>query len=89
MATQLRIIQGDKIMGKSATKTWEVVEELAYLKTFNQISITHAMARTMQDLSDHVFINMTNPTLAKHDSYLDYLKAGLNMIRCFSQEFTP
>ena len=38
--------------------------------TFNQ-SITQAMARTMQDLSDFVFINMANITLLRCDSYLD------------------
>ena len=41
--------------------------------TVNQ-SITQAMARTMQDFSDMVFINMVNITLVRCDSYLDYLK---------------
>ena len=35
------------------------------------------MARTMQDLSESVFINMANFTLASRDSYLDYLHAGV------------
>ena len=35
------------------------------------------MACTMQDLSKDVFINMANLTLARCDSYLDYLKAGV------------
>ena len=35
------------------------------------------MARTMQDLSEAVFINMANFTLARRDSYLDYLHAGV------------
>ena len=36
MVTQHRIIQGDIVKGKSATKTQEAVEKLAYLMTFNQ-----------------------------------------------------
>ena len=35
------------------------------------------MARTKQDLSEGVFINVVNFTLARRDSYLDYLKAGI------------
>ena len=50
--------------------------ELDYLIIFNR-SITRAMACTMQDLSDGVFINVANLTLARRDSYLEYLKAGI------------
>ena len=53
------------------------VDELDYLITFNR-SISQAMARTMQDLSEGVFISMANFTLARRDSYLDYLHAGVN-----------
>ena len=35
------------------------------------------MARTMQDLSEGVFISMANFTLARRDSYLEYLHAGV------------
>ena len=35
------------------------------------------MARTMQDLSEFVFVTMANFTLATHDSYLDHLKSGI------------
>ena len=69
MATQLKIFRKDK--AKSATKTQKAAEELAYVMTLNQ-SITQAMARTMQVLSDIVCINMANTTLVRHDSYLDY-----------------
>ena len=54
----------------------QAVNELEYLTIFNQ-SISQAMARTMQDLSKGVFINMANFTLARRDSYLDYLHAGV------------
>ena len=49
----------------------QAVSELEYLTTFNR-SIFQAMARTMQDLSEGVFINMP-----RRDSYLDYLHAGV------------
>ena len=35
------------------------------------------MARTMQDLSEGVFINMASVTLTCQDSYMDYLNAGI------------
>ena len=35
------------------------------------------MARTMQDLSEGVFISVANFTLARRDSYLEYLHMGV------------
>ena len=75
MATQLKTLRLDS-KGKSSDKKKQAVNELGYLTTFNQ-SISQAMARTMQDLSEGVFINMANFTLARRDSYLDYLHAGV------------
>ena len=62
--------------GKSSEKMKQAVSELECLTTFNR-SVFQAMARTMQDLSEAVFINMANFTLARRDSYLDYLHAGV------------
>ena len=42
---------------------------------YNQ-SIVFALAMAMHDLSDFMFVNMTNITLATCDSYLDHLKSG-------------
>ena len=75
MATQLKTLRLDS-KGKSSEKMKQAVNELEYLTTFNR-SISQAMARTMQDLSEGVFINMVNFTLARRDSYLDYLHAGV------------
>ena len=75
MATQLQTLRLDS-KGKSSEKMKQAVNELEYLTTFNR-SISQAMARTMQDLSEGVFINMANFTLARRDSYLDYLHAGV------------
>ena len=73
MATQLKTLRLDS-KGKSSEKMKQAVNELEYLTTFNR-SISHS--RTMQDLSEGVFINMANFTLARRDSYLDYLHAGV------------
>ena len=75
MATQLKTLHLDS-KGKSSEKMKQAVNELEYLTTFNRL-ISQAMARTMQDLSEGVFINMANFTLARRDSYLDYLHAGV------------
>ena len=72
MATQLKTLR----KGKSSEKMKQAVNELEYLTTFNR-SISQAMARTMQDLSEGVFINMANFNLARRDSYLDCLHAGV------------
>ena len=75
MTTQLKTLRLDS-KGKSSEKMRQAVSELEYLTTFNR-SISQAMARTMQDLSEAVFINMANFTLARRDIYLDYLHAGV------------
>ena len=75
MVTQLKTLRLDS-KGKSSEKMKQAVNELEYLTTFNR-SISQAMARTMQDLSEGVFTNMANFTLARRDSYLDYLHAGV------------
>ena len=76
MSSQLKTLHADKSKGKSSERTQQAVDELEYLVTFNR-SITQAMARTMQDLSEGVFICMANFTLARMDSYLEYLHAGV------------
>ena len=75
MSAQLKTLHLDK-KGKSSERTKQAVDELDYLVTFNR-SISQAMARTMQDLSEGVFISMANFTLARRDSYLEYLHAGV------------
>ena len=64
MSNQLKIIQGVTSKGKSSSKLHQATDELDFLITFNR-SITQAMARTIQDLSDRVFINVANLTLAR------------------------
>ena len=75
MSTQLKTLRLDS-KGKSSEKVKQAVNALEYVTTFNR-SISQAMARTMQDLSEGVFISMANFTLARRDSYLEYLHAGV------------
>ena len=74
MFTQLKTLHLDK--GKPSERTQQAVDKLEYLVTFNR-SISQAMAHTMQDLSEGFFISMANFTLARRDSYLEYLHAGV------------
>ena len=76
MVTQLKSLRFDSSKGKSAEKQQQAVEELEYLVTFNR-SISQAMQRTMQDLSEGVFISMANLTLARRDSYLEFIQGGV------------
>ena len=64
MVTQLRSLRVDTEKGKAAERTQQAVEELEYLVTFNR-AISQAMQRTMQDLSEGVFISTANLTLAR------------------------
>ena len=80
MSTQLKNLHVDKGKGKSSERMQQAVDELEYLVTFNR-SISQAMARTMQHLSEGVFISVANFTLARRDNYLEYLHAGLNRTR--------
>ena len=76
MSSQLKTLHLDKTKGKSSERMKQAVDELDYLVTFNR-SISQAMARTMRDLSEGVFISMANFTLARRDSYLEYLHVGV------------
>ena len=71
-----KTLHTDKGKGKASERTQQAVEKLKYLVTFNR-SISQTMQRTMQDLSEGVFISMANLTLARRDSYLEYLHGGV------------
>ena len=76
MVTQLKSLRVDKSKGKSAERIQQAVKELEYLVTFNR-SISQAIQRTMQDLSEGVFISMANLTLPHRDSYLEFIRGGV------------
>ena len=85
MVTQHKTLHLDKGKGKASGRMQQAVDELEYLVTFNR-SISQAMAHTMQDLSEGVFINMANLILARRDSYLVYIRAGVKQdTQCLTQ----
>ena len=79
MQSQLKAIRIEH-KGKSASKLSAATEELQFLMDFNP-SICQAMAKTMEHLTDFVFVNMAKVTLLRRDSYLAYLKAGIKALR--------
>ena len=62
--------------GKSVSKVAMASDELQFLMDFNA-SISQAMAKTMEHLSDFVFVSMTNLTLLRRDSYLSHMRTGI------------
>ena len=76
IVTHLKSLRVDTGKGKTAERMCQAVDKLDYLVTFNQ-SISQAMQRTMQDLSEGDFISMANLTLAHRDSYLEFVCAGV------------
>ena len=68
--------QSDLIKGKSSSKVSAATDELQYLVDINA-SISQAIAKNMEHLSDFVFVSMANLTLARRNSYLSHLKTGI------------
>ena len=75
MQSQLKAIRVEH-KGKSSSKLSAATEELQFLMDFNS-SICQAMAKSMEHLTDFVFVNLANVTLLRRNSYLAYLKAGI------------
>ena len=75
MQSQLKSVCSDT-KGKSSTKVSTAMDELQYLMDFNA-SISQAAAKTMEHLSEFVFISMANLTLTRRDSYLTHVKTGI------------
>ena len=75
MQSQLKAIRVEH-RGKSSSKLSTATEELQFLMDFNS-SICQAMVKSMECLTDFVFVNMANVTLLRKDSYLAYLRAGI------------
>ena len=75
MQDQLKTIRSDS-KGKSSSKVSSAVGELKFLMDFNS-SITQAAAKSMEHLSEFVFITMGNLMLARRDAYLSHLRTGI------------
>ena len=62
--------------GKGSVKVPSAMEQLQFLMDFNA-SITPAAAKTMEHISEFLFISMGNLTLARRDAYLNHIKGGV------------
>ena len=76
MQSQLKVMKAEFSKGKSSSKVSQAVDELQVLMDFNS-SITQSMAKTLEHLTDFVFVTVANTTLARRDSYLSHLKLGV------------
>ena len=76
MQTQLKVIQIEQSKGKLAGEMSIATDELQYLLNFN-LSISQCMAKTIEHLSNFVFICMVNITVARRDSYVTHMKSGI------------
>ena len=75
MKDQLKILKAEN-KGKGSSKASGAAEELTYLMDFNS-SITQAAAKSMEHLSEFVFVTMGNLTLVRRDAYLSHLRTGI------------
>ena len=75
MKNSIKVTQGDQKKRKSSSKCQTATDEMLYVMDFNQI-ISLEMAKTMQHLSNFVFISMVNFTLVSRVSYLDHLRSA-------------
>ena len=76
MQSQLKVIKSELSKGKSSNKVSHAADELQFLMDFNS-SITQSMAKTLEHLTDFVFVTVANTTLARRNSYLSHLKMGI------------
>ena len=72
----LKSLQAELSKGKSSSKAQAALDELHYLASFNQ-NVSFAIGKSLQHLSDFIFVQMANLTLTRRDSYLENLKTGV------------
>ena len=72
----LKILQSELGKGKSLSKAQAALDDLHYLTSLNQ-SVSFAMEKSLQHLSDFTFVQMANLTLVRRDSFLEYIKPGV------------
>ena len=75
MKDQLKTLRAES-KGKGSAKGSPAADELHYLLDFNS-SITQAAPKSMEHLSEFVFITMGNLTLVRRDAYLSHLRTGI------------
>ena len=75
MQDQLKTLRSES-KGKSSSKVSPAADELPFLMDFNS-SITQAAAKSMEHLSEFVFVTMGNLTLVRRDAYMSHLRTGI------------
>ena len=75
MKDQLKVLKAEN-KGKGSTKASTAADKMNYLMNFNS-SITQAAAKSMEHLSELIFITMGNLTLVRRDAYLSHLRTGI------------
>ena len=73
MKDQLKVLKAEN---KGSAKGSTAADELHYVMNFNS-SITQVAAKSMEHLSEFVFITMGNLTLVRRDAYLSHLRTGI------------
>ena len=79
MKDQLKVLKAEN-KGKVSTKASTAADELNYLMDFNS-NITQAAAKSMEHLSEFIFITMGNLTLVRRDAYLSHLRTSIKQDR--------
>ena len=87
MKEQLKVLKAEH-KGKGSAKVSPAVDELHYLLDFNA-SISQAAAKSMEHISDFVFITMGNLTLVRRDAYLSHLRTGIKQDTLTALRTTP
>ena len=64
MQAQLKVVKSELSKGKSSERVSHAADELQFLLNFNS-SITQSMAKTLEHLTDFVFVTVANTTLAR------------------------
>ena len=72
----LKALQTELSKGKSSAKAQAALDELHYLASFNQ-NLSFTMGKSLQHMSDFIFVQMANLTRTRRDSYLENLKPGV------------
>ena len=83
MMAQLKVIQNDQAKGNLSMGILGAMEQMWSLSQ----SISSAMAKTMQHLSD--FVTMAKITLTRKDAYLDHLISDIKLDTLSSQQKCP
>ena len=76
MQTHLKVMKSEMSKGKSSERVSHASDKLQFLLNFNS-SITQSMAKTLEHLTDFVFVTVANTNFTRRNAYLSHLKMGI------------